>query len=383
MINRQLEPLLTKSASQYPVITITGPRQSGKTTLAKSVFPDKKYVNLELPNERQFAIDDPLGFLNKYPKGAILDEIQRTPQLPSYIQGIVDESNISGMFVLTGSQQLEISQSISQSLAGRTAIAKLLPLSLQELFSYKTYNNAEDIILKGFYPRLHTHSIEPFQYYSNYFQTYVERDLRQLSQIDNLLLFERFVRLIAGRIGQLLNYNSIANDLGVSQPTIKKWISILEASFIIFLLPPYFSNIGKRLIKTPKLYFYDTGLASFLLNIESEEQLFSHPCKGNLFENLVILEFIKQRFNVGKPSNCFFFRDVRGNEVDLVLDNAGILTPIEIKSSQTASTDFTRSLSFFKTLFPNSFRSPQIIYTGKKEFSIHDIHYHPWSSLAK
>ena len=382
MIKRQIEKLCRESALQYPVITITGPRQSGKTTLAQAVFSEKAYINLELPDQRQLALEDPRGFLNRYPNGAILDEIQRTPLIPSYLQGIVDKVNKPGMYILTGSQQFEVSQSISQSLAGRTAIIKLLPLSIHELFSYKKSPTVDEIILKGFYPRLHTKNISPIQFFSDYFQTYIERDLRQLSQIDNLMLFEKFVRLLAGRIGQLLNFNSIANDTGVSQPTIKKWISILEASYIIFLLPPYYRNIGKRLIKTPKLYFYDTGLAAFLLNIEEPEQLYAHPSKGSLFENFIIMEFLKNRFNSRKPANLYFFRDATGNEIDLLSDSAGILTPIEIKSSQTPSPDFTRSIKYFIKLFPDSFENPQVIYAGEESHTLHDVKFVPWLNLA-
>ena len=260
MIRRLLQAKCLEFSKQYPVLSITGPRQSGKTTLAKASFPNKPYVNLEDPDNRRFAIEDPRGFLKKYPNGAILDEIQRAPEIPSYLQSVVDASLMKGMFILTGSQQFEISHSISQSLAGRTALIKLLPLSFQELKLEKKKPLLDDLLLKGFYPRLYKEKLEPHNFYMNYFETYVQRDLRQLSQIEDLHMFEKFVRLVATRVGQLLNYSSLSNDVGVSQPTIRKWISLLEASYILFLLPPFFRNIGKRLIKTPKVYFYDNGL---------------------------------------------------------------------------------------------------------------------------
>jgi predicted AAA+ superfamily ATPase len=283
LIKRTIGPVCRDAFKKYPIITITGPRQSGKTTLAKSLFPKMPYVNMEFPDDRRLAIEDPRGFLNNYPEGAILDEIQRTPELPSYLQGIVDEKKKNGMFVLTGSQQFEISQSITQSLAGRTAMIKLLPFTIEELYGPAFAGEVDTVMLNGFYPGLHINKINSSRYYSNYLETYIERDLRQLSQIENLTTFEKFVRLLASRAGSLLNASSIANDCGVSMPTIGKWLSLLEASYIVFLLPPFFRNIGKRLIKSPKIYFHDTGLLCFLLGIENESHLKSHPLRGNIF----------------------------------------------------------------------------------------------------
>lgn len=346
-------------------------------------FPKKDYTNLEEPDIRKLAIEDPRGFLNSFPNGAIIDEIQRAPELVSYIQTIVDSSGKNGLFILTGSQQFEISQTVSQSLAGRTAMIKLLPFSLEELNILKKEDSLNRLLLNGFYPRLYNEKIQAHNFYQNYLETYIQRDLRQLSQIENLHVFEKFVRLIATRIGQLVNYNSIANDLGVSQPTIRKWISLLEASYIIFLLPPFFRNIGKRLIKTPKVYFYDTGLASYLLEIENSTQIKNHPLRGNLFENFVVMEFLKNRFNHTMGSNLYFFRDRTGNEVDIVLQEASSLTPIEIKSSETINTYFTRNIELFRKFFSGTTKNSMVIYTGSEKHIYKNISFFPWKQLPE
>ncbi|MCK4906936.1 MAG: ATP-binding protein [Spirochaetes bacterium] len=381
MIPRLLHSKCISLSKEYPVITITGPRQSGKTTLARMAFPDKPYINLEDPDQRQLAIDDPRGFMARYPDGAVFDEIQRAPQLPSYLQGIVDEKKSNGLYVLTGSQQFEISNTITQSLAGRTAIVNLLPLSLMELRGISKQDNYDEFILKGFYPKLYSEKVSIYNYYMNYFETYVQKDVRQLSQIDNLMLFEKFMHMIAGQIGQLLNLSSISNALGVSQPTIRKWVNILEASYIIFLLPPFYHNIKKRLIKTPKLYFYDTGLASYLLNIEDTQQLQQHPLRGNLFENTIVIEFLKKRFNAGKRSNLYFYRDRTGNEVDLVLEDALTLTPIEIKSSWTFHADFIKGITHFKNVVSVPLKDETVIYSGNESFVFKGVKINPWNSL--
>lgn len=381
MIKRQLQNKCIDLAKQYPVLTITGPRQSGKTTLAKTCFPQKPYINLEEPDRRKIAIEDPRGFLGNYPDGAILDEIQRAPDIPSYIQTIVDSSPKKGLFILTGSQQFEISNSINQSLAGRTALIKLLPFNLTELKSRGKLPRLDDLILQGFYPRIYKERLEPHYFYMNYFETYVQRDLRQLSQIDNLHIFEKFVRLLATRVGQLLNYSSLANDVGVSQPTIRKWISLLEASYILFLLPPFFRNIGKRLIKTPKVYFYDVGLATYLLEIENVKQVKTHPLRGGLFENFVIMEFLKNRFNHAKGSNLYFYRDQTGNEIDLVIQNALSLVPVEIKSAETLNLNFYRGLNTFKKIFEKEIKKSFIIYNGKEKQIYHETTFLPWQEL--
>ena len=383
MITRISQKKCIALSKQYPVITITGPRQSGKTTLAKMSFPKKDYTNLEEPDIRKLAIEDPRGFLNSFPNGAIIDEIQRAPDLVSYIQSIVDSAGKNGLFILTSSQQFEISQTVSQSLAGRTAMIKLLPFNLKELNILKKEDSLNRLLLNGFYPRLYNEKIQAHNFYLNYLETYIQRDLRQLSQIEDLHVFEKFVRLIATRIGQLVNYNSIANDLGVSQPTIRKWISLLEASYIIFLLPPFFRNIGKRLIKTPKVYFYDTGLASYLLEIENSKQIKNHPLRGNLFENFVVMEFLKNRFNHAMGSNLYFFRDRTGNEVDLVLEGASSLTPIEIKSAETVNTGFARNIDLFRKLFKEKTKNSMIIYTGAEKHTYNNISFLPWKQLPE
>ena len=346
MIRRDIENILIKLANQYPVVTITGPRQSGKTTLIKHIFSDKKYVNLETPDIRQFALADPRGFLDQY-DNAILDEIQRAPDLLSYIQPIVDENKEPGRFIITGSQQFEVLNNISQSLAGRTALLKLLPLSIAEIKDAFDVSSIDKLIYNGFYPRIYDTNIEPHQAIGDYIVTYVERDIRQLISIKDLNLFEKFLKLCAGRIGQLLNLQSLANDTGISHTTARSWISILEASYIIFLLPPWFNNFSKRLIKSPKLYFYDVGLASYLLGIENEKQVFRDPLRGNLFENLIIIDVLKYRFNKGKKSTLYFYRDSKGLEIDLIYEAGRNIFPIEIKSGATVSEDYFKNLKKF------------------------------------
>lgn len=381
MIKREIEQVCIRLFNQYPIITITGPRQSGKTTLARKIFPEKPYVNLEFPDQRQFAIDDPRGFLGRYPDGAILDEIQRTPELPSYLQGIVDEKKRNALFVLTGSQQFEVARSISQSLAGRTAMIQLLPLTLEELCSFSSVTDLTPLLVNGFFPGLHVNKVMPYHFYAGYFETYIERDLRQLSQIDNLKVFEKFVRLLAARTAGLLNHQSIANDCGVSQPTIRKWISILEASYIVFLLPPFFRNIGKRLIKTPKVYFADTGLLCFLLGVETAAHLASHPLRGAVFENFIVMELLKKRFNDARLPNITFFRDRAGHEVDIIVEDGPALLPIEIKSSQTASPDFSRSIEYFSALFPGQVRNALVVYDGNEAAVMGRSEFIHWKAL--
>ncbi len=367
MKKREIEKVLIELSLQYPVVTVTGPRQSGKTTLCRKVFPSKTYVNLEFPDIRQFALNDPRGFLNQYKDGAIFDEIQRVPELTSYIQGFVDESgDKNGQFILTGSQQFEVVDSINQSLVGRTALVKLLPFSISELGREYKDMSVNEFIYKGFYPRIYDKNLSPTQALGDYFETYVERDIKRLVNVKDLNLFEKFVKLCAGRVGQLLNLQSLANDVGVSHTTIKTWISVLEASYIIFLLPPFYKNISKRLIKSPKLYFYDVGVASFLLGIENIRQVSTHPLRGSLFENLIIMEVLKHRFNSGKKSNFTFFRDSSGMEVDLVLGDGREMLPIEIKAGETVNKDYFKSLNKFDKLFPGRRKVSAVIYAGER-----------------
>lgn len=348
MIPRTIEPVLMQLARNYPVVTITGPRQSGKTTLCRRVFPGLGYVNLEAPDIRQFANDDPRGFLAANSDGVILDEIQRVPQLLSYIQAIVDEKRLPGQFILTGSQQFEVMNTISQSLAGRTALLKLLPFSLAELRGAYPPRKVDHLLLNGFYPRIHDQQLNPTQAMGDYFETYVERDLRQLMAVKDLSQFERFVKLCAGRTGQLLNLQSLGNDVGISHASARSWLTLLEASYIVFLLHPWHANISKRLIKAPKLYFYDVGLASYLLGLEDEKQVSRDPLRGNLFENMVVLEALKFRYNQGKRSNLFFYRDSNGNEVDLIAEQGRSLLALEIKAGATINDDYFKGLRHFR-----------------------------------
>ena len=366
-IKRLLKEHLLYLAGKYPIITITGPRQSGKTTLAKMVFPKKAYVNLEKLDIREMAEVDPNAFLEEYPNGAIIDEIQRVPKLLSYLQVLVDERKETGLFIITGSQNFELMKHVSQSLAGRTGLVKLLPLSLQEL---KKVDKAEtndwaELIYKGFYPRIYSEDMEPSIYYADYIQTYLERDLRDLTAVHDLRLFRNFLKLCAARIGQCLNYKNIADDLGVAQNTVKNWINLLEVSYIIFLLPPYFANIKKQITKSPKLYFTDPALAASLLDNESAKHVKSHPLFGSLFENLVIMEFVKYRFNQGKQSNHYFYQD-RTHEIDLVSKVSDKLISTEIKSAKTFHESFFRNLDYFESIFQDQLIKKAIVYGGEK-----------------
>jgi len=350
MIKRSISDQLLSASKMYPVITLTGPRQSGKTTCCLLTFPNLPYSNLEDPDNREFAISDPRGFLEQFKNGAIIDEIQRAPRLTSYLQGIVDNPQFTGLFVLTGSQNFSVRNTINQSLAGRTAVFTLLPFSYSEI---KTLNpNFTDInlIYNGFYPRLYDKKIPPTRFYSDYINTYIERDLRSLSLIKNLSTFQIFLKLCAGRTGQILNIQNIANDTGISQATVREWISLLEASYIIYRLPPFFKNVGKRLIKSPKIYFYDPGLAAFLIDINDPGQIDTHPLKGNLYETMILSELVKNRLNRGIINNLLFYRDSNGNEVDVIIPSGNSYTAIEIKASRTITNSFFKGLNIFESL---------------------------------
>lgn len=368
MISRTLEKYVRQMAKKYPVITITGPRQSGKTTLVKSVFKKLPYVNLEHPVTRDFAKNDPVGFLEQYADGAVLDEIQRVPELFSYIQVRVDENNRTGQFILTGSHQFELRAGINQSLAGRTAVLKLLPFSLEELATCGELPSVDELLWKGFYPRVYDKNLPPAQAYSDYFETYIERDLRNIENIRNLDTFRLFVRLCAGRVGQLLNLSNLSNEVGVSQPTVKEWLSILQASYIIFTLPPYHHrNLNKRLVKSPKLFFYDVGMAAWLCGIEERRHLQNHPLRGNLYENMVVADVLKWRWNRGKSNNLSFYRDSNANEVDLIYEVSGKPLPIEIKSSKTISDEYFKGLRHFAKEISQSNDKGILIYAGDTE----------------
>ena len=357
----------------FPVITITGPRQSGKTTLSKQLFNELPYYSLENPDIRLFAETDPRAFLKQFPNGAILDEIQNVPQLLSYLQQIVDENKGKVLFVLTGSNQFSLMNKITQSLAGRTVIFKLLPFSFNEIPGFKT-KTTDEIILKGFYPTIQSNDISPHIFYRSYYETYLERDVRQLIQVKDLSLFQKFMKLCAGRVANLYNASTLATETGVAVNTIRSWISILEASYVLVRLTPYYENINKRLIKAPKLYFYDTGLAAYLLGIENTIQMSRDPLRGALFENMVIIEFLKRRFNKGLDHNLYFYRDSHHFEIDLVQKQGNELIPHEIKSAQTLHPDFLKGLKRFKKIFSDRIKNMYLIYDGDMEYSTENIH---------
>ncbi len=363
---RDIQRELLECAAEYPAVTIFGPRQSGKTTLARNQFARKPYFSFEDPDIRLRVQQDPRSFLNEIARGAILAEVQRVPEFLSYLQGVIDDDPTPGKYILTGSHQPLIHQSISQSLAGRTAVLELLPFSVNELKAYqRPEQSAFKHILYGFYPRLHENSLKPERFYKAYLSTYIERDIRMLINLKDLSRFENFLRLLAGRTGQIINHSSLASDTGVSSTTIKNWISILKAGYILFELPPYFSNISKQVIKSPKLFFTDTGLASYLLNLRTVEQVERDPLRGNLYENLLIIEQVKKLLNAGRRPQLFFYRDSHGHEVDLIIPDGRKLEPIEIKSAATFRPEFIRGIkNFRKTVGDDRCGSGQVWYNG-------------------
>ncbi len=372
IIERTLSKELLEAAAEYPVVTVLGPRQSGKTTLVKTVFPGKTYRSLEAPDMRQRALEDPRGFLAELKGGAILDEVQRTPQLLSYIQEIVDMNSDTGQFILTGSHQPMLHQAVSQSLAGRTAILNLMQFSLEELAFYNKKWNAFELCCTGFFPRLHDRNLSPARFFSSYIQTYVERDVRSLMNLKNITNFQSFLLLLAGRTGQLLNLANISNDTGVSSTTIRSWIDVLKASFMVIELPSYHVNIRKRVVRSPKIYFTDTGLLCYLLGIGSSAQLKRDPLRGSIYENLLIMEVLKTRLNKGIRPDLYFYRDSNGNEVDLLIPHGGSIQPVEIKSSSTFTPGFIKGISSLQKQLGGRCRNGIVFYNGEKEFSFRD-----------
>ena len=366
MVDRTASVKLKQLARKFPVVGLLGPRQSGKTTLAKELFPKKPYISFENHDTVQLATHDPRAFLEKYKNGAVFDEIQRAPQLLSYLQEVVDtHARKAGLFIITGSQNLLLLETISQTLAGRVAFIQLLPFSLAELSSTPFGKQPLDsFILRGGYPRLYQQRIKPTDYYPNYLLTYVERDVRQIKNISNLGLFQRFLKVCAARVGQQINYSAIGNDCGIDQKTVLNWLGILEASFIAFRLQPFYKNLGKRLVQMPKLYFYDAGLCCSLLEIESEKQLANHPLRGLLLENFIIVDLLKARLNRGLRSNLYYWRDRTGNEIDILLEQAGGTVPIEIKSSSTFHLDFLKGIRYWQKLNPKV-KDSYLVFTGK------------------
>jgi len=384
MIHRHAAATLASLAKGYPILAITGPRQSGKTTLARSAFPDKPYVSLEDPDTRSFATEDPRGFLARLGTGAILDEVQRCPALFSYLQTRVDTAPRMAEFVLTGSQQFGLLAHITQTLAGRVGLVQLLPFSIGELSAIpNTIPSLDGCLWQGMYPPIHDRQLAPEHWFANYVMTYVERDVRQLIEIKNLSLFQRFLKMCAARCGQLLNMSSLANDCGVTHKTIGAWLSVLEAGYLVFLLQPHHQNFGKRLVKTPKLYFHDTGLAAYLLGIRDADHLSIHPSRGALFENLVISDLMKQRFNQGLPSNLYFWRNNTGEEVDVLVEQGDRLLPIEIKSSQTFHTDFLTGLTKWARYAGDTALPGKLVYGGEDSMERQGSAVHSWRHLNR
>ena len=398
MIRRTLQPILRSLACEYPVLTLTGPRQSAKTTLARSAFPQYSYVNLEDPDQREFATQDPRGFLGQFPGKVILDEVQRTPDLFSFVQAAVDRDNPRGKFILTGSQNFLLMRKISQSLAGRAAISHVLPFSMAELEGRQplslsqigrqlprqtdsTRTDLMEVMFGGFYPPIHDRGHAPGQWLANYYQTYVERDVREVLNVGDIEAFGRFIRLCAGRNGQLLNLSSLANDCGITHTTARRWISVLEASFLIILLRPHHKNFSKRMIKSPKLYFLDTGFLCYLLRIRSPEDLRIHSSRGAVFESLVISELLKNYFHQGKESDLYFWRDSGGHEVDVLIDSGKELLPIEIKSGETIASDFFGGLHYWLGLTGEEKAPAALIYGGDSSMRRSGVAVYPWSCL--
>ncbi len=381
MIPRHAEKTLRELTQGYPIIGITGPRQSGKSTLARHIFADKPYVSLEDPDDYERAQDDPRGFLAAYPDGAVFDEAQRCPHLFSYLQGLVDADPRPGRFVLTGSQQFGLLAGVTQSLAGRIALVQLLPFSLHECYGLQAAQPAvslDEVLFTGLYPPVHDRDLRPSIWYANYLQTYIERDVRQLINVRDLSVFQRFVRLCAGRIGQLLNLSNLAVDAGINASTARAWIAILEASYIVYLLQPHHQNFNKRLIKTPKLYFCDPGLAVYLLTIRDPAQLNAHAQRGALFETFVVGELLKAHYNQGEPAGLYFWRDRSGHEIDLLIQRSDGLQPLEIKSGQTLNRDFFKGLHRWLGLAGSAAVDPALIYGGLTAATHQGIRVIPW-----
>jgi len=399
MIRRTLEKSLKEAARQFPVVTVTGPRQSGKTTLVRAIFKKYHYVSLELPDQRGFALEDPRGFLEQFDGPVILDEVQRTPELFSYIQVMVDEHRDGrGRFILIGSQNFLLLQSISQSLAGRCAVLHLMPFSLGEIegrrpipperfgssFPANRKPPKSDLLgalFTGFYPPIHDRHLPPQGWLSSYYQTYLERDVRSILNVGDIETFGRFVRLCAGRTGQLLNLSGLASDCGITHTTARRWISVLEASFIVMLLRPHHKNFGKRLIKGPKLYFLDTGLLCYLLQVRNPQELFQRAERGAVFESFVVSELYKNFLHRGEEPRLYFWRDASGHEVDLLIDTGTRLIPIEIKSAKTIASDFFDDLRYYRDLSGNEATTAVLVYGGSDAFRRSGVAVYPWFLL--
>lgn len=382
IITRKMLSIAGHLLKKYPILTITGPRQSGKSTFAKMLKPNFHYINLEDLDYRRFAMNDPKGFIERYGNNVILDEVQNAPQLLSQLQVHVDATGKNGSFILTGSQNFQLFEKISQSLAGRTALCTLLPFSLEELNFNTTVKTWEELCWKGMYPRLHHQKIKPELFYPDYITTYIERDTRQIMNIKDLALFRRFMSLCAGRIGQILNMNDISNNLGVDNKTVRQWLGVLESSYIIYLLPPFHNNFNKRVLKTSKLYFYDTGVASFLLGIRNSIDLKNHFARGALYENFIITELMKNCFNKRVQPEFYYFRDSNGNEVDLLIEQAGFTHALEIKSAKTLNDSFFKGLNYYKNLSTKKTRT-SCVFGGNDAYVYKGHHVIGWNKLEE
>jgi predicted AAA+ superfamily ATPase len=381
-IKRSLKESIVIYLEKYPIIALTGPRQSGKTTFLKGEFPEYRYVNLENPDTRNFAETDPNAFLKLYDRYVIFDEVQRAPVLFSYIQTLVDESRIMGQFILSGSQNFHLLQNITQSLAGRVALFRMLPFDFTELKSAGLLDHDFTVnMFKGFYPAIYDRSIPSKMFYANYIQTYIERDLTEIINVRDLKQFRNFLSLCAARAGNIINLNSLANECGISQPTAKSWLSVLESSYIIFQLQPFFNNLNKRVIKSPKLYFYDTGLLCHLLRINDAGSILLSEYKGSLFENLITSEFIKSNYHLNLMRIFWFWRDSAGHEVDLFWQDGEQLNLIEIKATQTIMSDLFKGMAYFQNLDPEMVKSKNLVYTGLENQQRSDENVVSWYNL--
>lgn len=384
MLDRDAEQTIRTLLRGFPIVTLTGPRQSGKSTLAKALFTNLPYASLEDPDMRLAATEDPRSFLERFPDGAVLDEVQRCPDILSYLQTIVDTDGRMGRYILTGSQQFGLMSGITQSLAGRTAFVELLPFSIPELAQAGQLPQAADtMLLKGCYPPLYDRDVPPSAWFAAYVTAYVERDVRQILKIQELETFQRFVRLCAGRTAQLLNLSSLATECGITHNTAKSWVSVLEASYLIFLLRPHHTNFNKRLVKMPKLYFYDVGLVSWLLGIRTPEQVETHPLRGNIFETFIVSELIKSRLNRGERPAFSFWRDSNGNEVDLIVERDNKLMPIEIKSGKTLSRDSLAGLEKWCALAGDMGMMPSLIYGGSEVYQHKGVRVLGWQQSGE
>ena len=380
MYKRAIERKILELSESYRCITLVGPRQSGKTTLSRTLFGGYEYFTFESPDVREMLDYDPRGFLANIKEDAIFDEVQKVPKLFSYLQEILDDKEDKRKFILTGSNNLKLSEKVSQTLAGRTIILKILPLSYHEVSDEDRKKNIDEALLYGHYPRIYDEGLNPTQWLSSYFQTYVEKDVRDVINITDLGQFNNFLRILAGRVGQLVNFNSMSSDIGVSQPTAKSWLSALETTFICFTLNPHFKNFNKRIIKSPKVYFYDVGLLCYLLRIQTSEQLSVHPLRGQIFENWVIVEYIKSYTNQGLEHPFYFWRDQHGHEVDLVKDNGIDLDLIEIKSSQTFNKQFLKNINWLNSVQGRN--GGTCIYGGDRELKLGDMDIIPWDKFS-